>query len=347
MLFKKLKTLSFIFFFFFFATPSLLGNDLISVTTKPITDLTIFPKLEAPATAISLNDAVISAEINGIILQLPLQVGESVQKGQTLAVIACKDYQLNAQQFESQLQSTRAKIDFTEWKLNRIQSLASGHNVSQEQLKELQSNLTSLQSTQSSQKAQLSQAKLQIDRCSIQAPFNAIVVERMADIGEMATPGKQIIRLIDNESIEVSAQLQANEVEKLKHAKNPVFSTKDGDFPVSIRASVGVYTERYRTQEVRCSFTQQKPLPGSVGRLVWQDNQAHLPAYLLSQSNHKYGIFIVEKSKTQEQNRLAKFIPIKDAVEGRPLPVPLELNADLALDGRYKLSHNDTVQVIQ
>lgn len=353
MLFNKL----FIFGLFLLqltSTTFALDSNLVSVTTQPINTLTIFPKFEAPAIAISLNDTVISAEISGIILQLPLQVGDSVKRGDTLAVIACQDYSLNAQQFEAQLQSTQATINFTTWKLKKIKSLASGHNVSQEQLKELQSNLTSLKANQTSQKAQLSQAKLQISRCAIQAPFNGIIVERMADIGEMAIPGSHIIHIIDNESLEVSAQLQPHEVLKLNHAKNLIFSTKYGDYPVTVRASVGVHSEQYRTQEVRCRFKQEKPLPGSVGRLVWQDNQPHLPAYLLSQSDNQYGIFIVEKeqrsdSENSQNNYKAHFLAINNAAEGRPIPLPFELNSDLtaelALDGRYKLSHNDTVQI--
>lgn len=96
------------------------SSEITTITTQPIHDLIIFPKIEAPATVISLNDAVISAEINGIILELPYQVGETVQKGDTLARIACQDYELTAQQINAQIQASHAKIEFTKWKLNRV-----------------------------------------------------------------------------------------------------------------------------------------------------------------------------------------------------------------------------------
>jgi len=347
MLFKKLFIVG-LFLLQLNATTFALDSNPISVTTHPINALTIFPKFEAPATTISLNDAIISAEISGIILQLPLQVGDKVKKGDPLAIIACQDHHLSAQQIEAQLQATQATIDFTAWKLKKIKSLASGHNVSQEQLKELQSNLTSLNANKTSQKAQLSQAKLQISRCSIEAPFNGIVVERMADIGEMVIPGSHIIHIVDSDALEISAQLQPHEVLKLSHAQNPIFSTKYGDYPVTLRASVGMHSKQYRTQEVRCHFKQAKPMPGSIGRLVWHDSQPHLPAHLLSQSGNQYGIFIIDKNS--KDNYKAQFMAINNVAEGRPIPLPFELNshptAELALEGRYKLSHNDIVQVL-
>lgn len=333
MSFKKLMPL-----FMLFVIGNSLASNTTAVTTQPIGQLTIFPKIEAPATAISLNDSIISAEINGIVEQLPFKVGETIKKGDILAHIACQEYELTAQQYNSLIEASKAKIKFTEWKLNRIKSLASDHNVSQEQLKELQSNLTSLSATLSSQEAQLNQAKLQIQRCDIRAPFEGVVVERLVDIGEMVTPGRQVMQLVDKSDLEVSAQLQADEIQKLQLAKTPVFVTKTAQYPVRLRSAVDVYNKPYRTQEVRCVFTQDKPLPGSVGRLVWHDSQPHLPAHLLSQNKGQFGIFVANNQK-------AEFLTIENAIEGRPIPLPLQLDSDIVIDGRYQLSDGSDISI--
>lgn len=313
-----------------------IGTPPTPITSKNISELLIYPLHNAPATSISLNDAVISAEIKGIIKNQPFQVADYVEQNVTLAEIDCKDYQLNQQQLKAEIKATQARIELTEWQLNKVKSLANKNNVSQEKVKELQTQLKTLQATRDGQKAGMQLSEIQTERCMVRAPFNGVIVERYTNIGEQAVPGTKLFRLIDTDSLEVSAQLLPNEIDSLIHAKKLYFKTQDGNYPVKMRATVQAYHANTRTQEFRGKFIDQKPLPGAIGRLVWEDSAPYLPANLLSTHNNQLGFFMLKDDK-------AEFVKAPKAVEGRPFPLPSQLTGEIILDGRYNLSHGETV----
>src|SRR5437764_14209838 len=55
-------------------------------------------------------------------------------------------------------------------------------------------------------RASLSKSEYQYSHSEIRAPFPGRVVARLINAGEYAAPGKEIVRLVDTDSIEVKAQ---------------------------------------------------------------------------------------------------------------------------------------------
>lgn len=307
-----------------------------NITTKRSAELMFYPTYDAPATAISLNHAVISAELKGTIQSLPFQVGDTVEKDATIATLNCRDYQLNHDKIKAEINAIRAQLAFNDWQLNKVKSLAHSQNVSQERVKELQTSLTTLQSKLSSQQSELAMTEVQIDRCEVKAPFRGVVTERLIQLGEQAAPGTPLLRMIDTEAIELSAQLLPDEIESLNNAKQLLFRTSNHAFPIRLRATVPAYNMHTKSLEVRLVFNQEKPLAGTMGRLVWQDQDPFLPAQLLTQHNKQLGILIANDNK-------AVFMPIPKAVEGRPIPVPSTFQGEIILDGRYHVSDGDSI----
>ena len=95
----------------------------------------------------------------------------------------------------------RSNMDLLTWQVKRMESLAIDNNASKERVKTLKSQLLRSKATLENYNAQLSYAKQQVKRCKLDAPFNGIVIERFSDIGELAIPGTNIIRIMNNDMI--------------------------------------------------------------------------------------------------------------------------------------------------
>ena len=182
-----------------------------------------------------------------------------------------------------------------------------------------------------SAKADLASARRNIKKCLIQAPFKAIIKERLGQVGEIATPGAALVRVLDASRIEVSARIQPNDAEELESSKTIVFDSRDGQLPLKLRRIVPALDQRERSQEARFRFQKDSALPGAPGRVVWKSPQAHLPPDL---------VFVAANGK-------ALFIPIPQAQEGRPVPVNLAPEAAIIIGGRYQLQNGDTVSIAQ
>ena len=93
----------------------------VPVTVLPFGDLLQQPHHSAPATVIARNSPSLSAEINARIDSIPVKVGDTVEPGDLLARLDCRQY-------DSLLAAAKAGMD----------QLASERNFSAAQLKRAQ-----------------------------------------------------------------------------------------------------------------------------------------------------------------------------------------------------------------
>lgn len=316
------------------------ATEATPVTVRPLADLIVYPAHTAPATALSRNNAEISAEISGRVTQIPVRVGDSVKKGDVLSEIACGDYEIKLKQAQSALQQAMSKLSFYRSQLASARALSKAKSISQEALDERISNQSAGQADVERMEASVEQAKLDIRRCQVQAPFNAVVVERLGAIGELAVPGTKLVRILDSENVDVSASIQESDLESLKEAGSLWFENSRNRYPLRLRALLPVMDSKARSFEARLEFSETKAPPGAVGRLVWRDHRAYVPPDLLVRRGGRLGVFVYDSGSVT-------FKPINGAQEGRFARVDdLSQNPDILIDGRHSVQDGDAVTVV-
>lgn len=312
------------------AAPQNKQDTPIAVHADTLKNLAIFIKYKAPAVAVALNNSKINAEVNAKITDIPVNVGQVVEKNTVIARLNCRDYDLTKQQRQTVAKSLLAKVDFAKYQLQRAQKLSKQQAVAEELLKQRETDLLVLQAEQEGNNVLLKQAQYNLKKCVIHAPFKAVVMERLGQVGELASPGTPLVRLLDVDNIEVSAKLQANQIASLNRFETPKFVSRNNEYALKLRAVTPSMETRERTQEVRLTFLEESALPGESGELVWAVDEPHIPAELLVRRQDKIGVFIVN-------NDIAKFFPIDGAEEGRPTPAALANDKLIVTKGRFRL----------
>jgi RND family efflux transporter MFP subunit len=314
------------------------AQEPIPVSVSPLAELAIYPTREAPATVISLNDSLVASEVSGRIAELPVRVGEVVDKGALIARLDCEDYALERRRLEAALAALDARRQFARFQLQSARSLAVKQNVSEELLNQRQSEMAALNAEWEQQQAGLALAARKVDKCEIRAPFKALVLKRMADLAEWRNAGEPLVRLIDLDSIEVSAQVLASDVEAMKGGGALAFIDDGQRYPLSLRAAVPAVTTRSRTREVRLTFEGPAALPGTAGTMIWRSDRPHVPPDLLVERDGRLGVFAINDGH-------ARFHALQGALEGRPAAAPLPQTTAIVVDGRYALRDGDPVTV--
>lgn len=64
--------------------------------------------------------------------------------------------------------------------------------------------LHALEAEQAAQRNAIAAARRNIDKCAVRAPFDAVVLERLGQVGELANSGTPL-RVLDRANIELSA----------------------------------------------------------------------------------------------------------------------------------------------
>lgn len=311
-----------------------------SIQARDLKSIAIYPQYKAPATVVALNDSELSAEISTIVESVPVEVGQQVKKGDLLVALRKKDFQLILQREKAELAALETRIDFAQYQLQRAQTLKKQQAVSEELLKQRETDLAVLQSDKKSRQVSLQQAKRNLAKCNIRAPFDAVIVEKIISVGELANPGTPLLRIVDAQQREVTAKLQSYQVASLHAAAELHFENRNNNYPLKLRSVLPVIDPTARTQEVRLVFSAAKALVGVSGELIWKNQQPHIPAEVLVQRGGRLGVFVVNKDGR------AKFIVLDAAVEGRPTFVDLPLNTRIVTKGRFQLQDGDAISVL-
>ena len=313
-----------------------LAQDAVKVGTSLLSEVATYPLRSAPATVVSLNATGIAAEIPAKIIALDVRVGDIVEKDQELVRLKCIDYELELEGAKARLQSLDARIDLAQRRLERTRKLTMKQSVSEELLDERESDLAVLSADRIAARATYNLSRVHVATCVIKSPFRALVTERTSSVGNYAEVGKPLVRILDIEQLEISAQVYARDAEQLKSADDLEFRHDDLGYPVKLRAILPSINSETRNQEVRLLFQNGPALPGAAGKLRWRDKRPHVPGNLIVERNGSLGVFVFE-------NNRARFVALPAAQAGRASPTDISVSSTLISVGHFGLNDGDAV----
>ncbi len=159
----------------------------VSVATaeqiKPLRQTQVMATVEAA------QSASIAAKISGNITDLPVRLGSRVKKDDTLVVIS-------ADEIKAQVNQARAQLDQVRRNLKREQSLLEKNAATPESVKTLEEQAEIAE-------AALKEAQTMLNYTIIKAPFDGTITAKPASVGDLATPGRTLLRLESESSLQV------------------------------------------------------------------------------------------------------------------------------------------------
>ncbi len=311
-----------------------------NISTASFESLSFFPKRSAPAKVEAINISKIPAEISAKISQITVKPGVVVKAGDTLAKLECTDFQARLISAQAIINQTKQQLTYETNELKRAIKVAHKSNLSKSEVERRQTIVNNLNFSIDINTANRDIAQKNVQRCLIKAPFNGLVSNRIANVGEMLAPGSPILELVQLNDSEVSATISLTDLASFNHAAEYSFVAQNHVYPLKLRSLFNFVANNSSSQRARFTFTEDSAIIGSTGRLEWKAPELHLPAYLLSTREKNDGVFIV-------RDGIAVFIEVENAEEGRPFIVNLSAKDKVVLDGRHALKPNQKLIVKQ
>lgn len=170
----------------------------VSAVAASVGDLPI--ELTALGTVRPLQSVDVRPRVEGELLEVDFDEGDTVQKGQRLARIDPRDYQAQLDEAKGQLAQDQAQLASAQQDLARYQKLIKTNYVSQQDLDQQRQLVRQYQGTVASDKASVQSAQVQLDYTDIKAPITGVVGIRNVDPGN-------IVQLGDDDPIVTITQL--------------------------------------------------------------------------------------------------------------------------------------------
>lgn len=126
----------------------------------------------------------VSSQISGQIVEVAVDFNSRVKRGDILARLDTATYDSRLRQAEAQLANTRANHTLSRLNVDRARTLFARNLVSQQELDQAEAQFEQTSAQLLIQTASVENARTDLSRCTLYAPIDGIVIDRVAEVGK-------------------------------------------------------------------------------------------------------------------------------------------------------------------
>ncbi|UOG72755.1 efflux RND transporter periplasmic adaptor subunit [Hymenobacter tibetensis] len=280
------------------------------VTAAKATTVNIVEQVSASGKVQPETEVKISPDVSGEIIQLYVQEGDSVKKGQLLLRIRPDNYQAMVNQQSAAVNSQRANVGQTQARLQQLianakqteltyrrnaslykqkvisqadyEAAKAAYEASQEELNSARQSIRAAQSNVQSAQAGLEEARRNLDKTTIYAPVSGTVSklnvekgERVVGTSQMA--GTEIMRIANLNSMEVRVNVNENDIINVQLGDSAIvevdsYASKDEKFRGLVTSIANTAKDALTAEAVTEFEVRIRLLPDSYRHLLRTTN---------------------------------------------------------------------------
>ena len=242
------------------------------VKAMKVADQGTFTDTRFPGIAKATKEVDLSFRVSGPMITRPVNVGDEVKAGTTVARIDPRDYEVNLRTVQGQLNRAKAVLQRAQADLDRVLKIQKQDPgaVSQTLVDKNLQNRDSARADTKSLVAAVDQAKDQLSYTYLKAPFDGTITQTYAEAFEDVKPKQPVLRLLDPSKVEMWINIPENMISLLPYVSNirVRFDALGIEVPAEVK-EVGTEASRTtRTFPVNLMMEQPKDakiLPGMAG----------------------------------------------------------------------------------
>ncbi len=175
------------------ATQSNAGG--IPVQVQTLKTVHIPQTVTLPGVVISSDRVAISSRLMGYLRTLSVHVGQQVKAGQILFTVDPTSIRAQIARVQAGLTQAQANLSTAQSTYRRFAPLVKTDAVSPQEFDRIRAGRTAALARVTAAKAALTAARSQLDYAEVRAPTNGIVSRKMANVGDLVTPGHPVLTL--------------------------------------------------------------------------------------------------------------------------------------------------------
>ena len=237
-----------------------------TVTVAPVQPGQVTDRLTITGTVQPADLLEVTPQLSGVqIRDVLVEEGDRVEAGQPLVILDDTELQTQIQQAQAEIEVAQAQVEQqkanlaqsqatlaeAETNLERYQSLANQGAVSREELDSrstqavttresvgvASANVASAEATVRSRQSELARLQTQLSNTTVNAPTDGIVAERPASIGDVSSTSSEVVTLIRNNQLELSADVPQAQLPQIQIGA-PVTITSNTDSAIRAEGTV-------------------------------------------------------------------------------------------------------------
>jgi RND family efflux transporter MFP subunit len=238
-----------------------------SVTVIMAKMVRMAPSMGLPGTVMSRNDSRLASEVEGRVAWVA-EVGTVVKQGDVVAKIDSDVAGLQLASDKANVARLSAQLSYDRGQAERMQKLFAMNAIAKSTRDQAVSTRDMDAAGVAQAQAALKKSQYQFDHSQIRAPFPGRVVARLINAGEYAAAGKDIVRLVQTDAIEVSTQIPIDSSHFLHEGQTETVMIQNRPVVGTVRAVVPVGDIASRTLEIRLTLPANSAYVGDAAKVL-------------------------------------------------------------------------------
>ncbi len=152
----------------------------------------------------SSQESRLSFKVAGTVIELPIQVGAELSRGDLVARLEASQYQLQAQQAQASLVQAQANATNADANYERVKGLYENTNASRNDLDSARANAESAKAQVRAAQKQLELARLNVSYTTLQAAADCSIASVDVELNENVNAGTQVALVNCGQELEVA-----------------------------------------------------------------------------------------------------------------------------------------------
>ncbi len=293
-----------------------------------------FTVLNASGYVVAQTRASVAAKITGLLVELNVEEGQRVKTGQVLAVLENADLRAALARIEASQAAARFTLQQAEAELydarlihERNSRLVGRGVISQQEYDTSEARFRQARAVVMAARAQLRvadaavlEAKVNLDYTYIRAPFDAVVLTKNADVGDIITPigaaeqaQASVVTIADMDSLMVEADVSESSIARVKvgqPAEIQLDALPDERFPGKVHMVVPTADRTKASVQVKVAFLSRDPriLPEMSAKVAFlsrpvapdeREPVVAVPATAVVRASGRPAVFVTEDGRAR------------------------------------------------
>jgi len=262
--------------------------ELASITLEPSTHSQVV-KYDGVIEAI--NQATVSAQTSGRVVELPVDVGDYVAKGSL--IIKFTDTEQKARLASATAQFNEAKANFS-----RTQEMLAKQLIAKADADKSEAIFKSAE-------ANLHEAEQHLAYTEIHAPYSGIVVNKLVNVGETVTPGKPVLTGLSLEHLRAQVDIPQQHIGPIRKFKQARFYLPDGRLlnsdELRIPPSADAQTHTFKVL-VNLPKGDYNLYPGTfikIAFVIGETQHLLVPASAIATRGEVTGVYVIKENRLE------------------------------------------------
>lgn len=207
------------------------GHPVLKLSVQDVVQVqrsTLADSLPFTGTLQALRATTLAARTEGVVVEVRVREGESVQAGQVLARLEATDLQERVNEQTALVATERARLALTRKKLDKQRELYAQNFISKLAFDELESNFLVSQAQLQAQEAQLARARKALNDATIRAPFAGVIYEKAINPGQRVAVNNKLFALADLSTLEIAASVPSRQIGRVAIGQAAQFGVEGG-----------------------------------------------------------------------------------------------------------------------